>query len=78
MRSSANPVTLPAVSDSTGLNIRRTILELKLGSDPIEGSLTIAQGPPIAFHGWLELTALISRAMTGSDAEHGWGGSPAF
>lgn len=43
---------------------RRVVLELDRESDPISGLLAMADGPPLAFSGWLELTALIEHAVS--------------
>ena len=44
-------------------------IELRLGSEPIEGALRIGKGEPKPFRGWLQLTPLLETAARESEAD---------
>ena len=52
---------------STGQTVTVTIT-LRLGAEPIEGSLHVSGADPRGFRGWLELTSLLRAATESPDA----------
>ncbi len=49
--------------------LRRMILEARIDGSVIRGTLTLAEGEPREFHGWLELTTAIEAAAQMSGGE---------
>jgi len=43
-------------------------IELRVGAEPIAGSLRVGGGPLTAFRGWLELTSLLQAAADNHQA----------
>ena len=50
-------------------NTASVTIELRLGSEPIEGALRIGEGEPKPFRGWLQLTPLLETAARESEAD---------
>jgi hypothetical protein len=46
-------------------------IQLECGSDPIRGTIGAAQGPRVAFTGWMELAAALEAARAACDPEPG-------
>ena len=46
-----------------GAQRARIVLDIEVGTDPIEGSLACEHAAPVEFTGWIELTQALNAAL---------------